>query len=478
MSVTNDQASAEVTTTGDSAKVAAARKANTPGRVLTASMVGTTIEFFDFYAYATASSLVFPALFFPNQTSTTQLLASFAVFGVAFVARPLGSVLFGHFGDRIGRKKTLVASLLIMGLATVLIGVLPTAHAPGWLILAPLFLVILRFAQGLGLGGEWSGAALLATENAPKGKRALFGIFPQLGAPAGFIGANLVFLAIAALVSEEAFLSWGWRVPFLLSALLVAVGLYVRFQLMETPAFQKAEEAQKVAKAPLGQVFRTSWWPLILGTMAMVGTYVVFYFMTSFTLTWGSSPATVEQAAAAAAAAGNSFDPTGFVPGLGYEKTEFLTYLIIGELAFAAAIFASGFLTDRFGRKRILLIGTALSIVYGLVAQPLFTAGTAGVVVALVVGFAFVGLTFGPMAAFLPELFPVNVRYTGSAIAYNMGSVIGAGPAPFVLIALWQNEGGSIWSVGVYVALASAVCAVFIALCRETKDADYENEIA
>ncbi|GAA2013261.1 MFS transporter [Brevibacterium samyangense] len=485
--MTRDSASAEVTEgaegagpapAAESEAVTAARKANTPARVISASMVGTTIEFFDFYAYATASSLVFPALFFPNQTSTTQLLSSFAIFGVAFIARPLGSVLFGHFGDRVGRKKTLVASLLIMGIGTFFIGLLPTAATPGWLILAPTLLVILRFSQGIGLGGEWSGAALLATENAPKGKRAIYGTFPQLGAPAGFIIANIFFVVIVAVLSEEAFLTWGWRVPFLMSALLVAVGLYVRFKLMETPAFQKASEKQEIAKAPLGQVFRSSWKALVLGTMAMVGTYVIFYFMTSFTLTWGATAATAEQAAAAAAAAGNSFDASTFVPGLGYPKTEFLVYLIIGEVFFAISIFLSGILSEKLGRKRLLLLGTAATAVYGLLVQPLFTAGTWGVILGLILGFTIVGQTFGPMAAFLPELFPVNVRYTGSAIAYNMGSVIGAGPAPFVLVALWQAEGGSIWSVGGYIVVAAAVTALFIAMTKETKDLDFEAQLS
>ncbi|MGO1824946.1 MAG: MFS transporter, partial [Brevibacterium aurantiacum] len=322
--------------------IAATRKNNTRGKVLTASMVGTTIEFFDFYAYATASSLVFPALFFPNQTSTTQLLSSFAIFGVAFVARPLGSIIFGHFGDRIGRKKTLIASLLIMGIGTFLIGLLPTASTPGWVVLAPLLLVLLRFCQGVGLGGEWSGAALLATENAPKGKRAIWGTFPQLGAPVGFIIANLLFVGLNKWTSPEAFLAWGWRIPFLLSALLVAVGLYVRMSLMETPAFQLVSQKQQISKAPLATVFKTSWKPLILGTFIMFATYVIFYFMTAFTLTYGTSPATTDQAKTAAEAAGTSFDPAGFVAGLGYTKSEFLTYLIIGVVFFGIFTVVSG----------------------------------------------------------------------------------------------------------------------------------------
>ena len=334
----------------ESDRIAATRKNNTRGKVLSASMVGTTIEFFDFYAYATASSLVFPALFFPNQTSTTQMLSSFAIFGVAFVARPVGSIIFGHFGDRVGRKKTLIASLLIMGIGTFLIGLLPTASTPGWVVLAPLFLVLLRFSQGVGLGGEWSGAALLATENAPPGKRAIWGTFPQLGAPVGFILANLLFVGLSTWISPEAFLSWGWRIPFLLSALLVAVGLYVRLTLMETPAFQLVEARQQISRAPIGRVFTGSWLPLLLGTFIMLATYVIFYFMTAFTLTYGTSPATVGQAEAAAEAAGKPFDPAGFVAGLGYAKNEFLTYLIIGVVFFGIFTVVSGPLAERLGR--------------------------------------------------------------------------------------------------------------------------------
>ncbi|RBP62803.1 fucose permease [Brevibacterium sanguinis] len=458
--------------------IALARRTNTRGKVLTASMVGTTIEFFDFYAYATASSLVFPALFFPNQTSTTQLLSSFAIFGVAFVARPVGSIIFGHFGDRIGRKKTLVASLLIMGIGTFLIGLLPTAATPGWVVLAPLFLVILRFAQGVGLGGEWSGAALLATENAPKGKRAIWGTFPQLGAPAGFILTNLLFIGLTKWTSPEAFLAWGWRVPFLLSALLVAVGLYVRLSLMETPAFQLVEQRQQVTRAPISRVFVTSWKPLVLGTFIMLATYVIFYFMTAFTLTYGTSPASVDQARAAAEAAGKPFDPAGFVAGLGYTKDEFLTYLIIGVVFFGIFTLVSGPLAEKLGRRKMLLGVSALIGGYGLVVNLLFNSGTLGVLVGLIIGFTLMGLTFGPMAAYLPELFPANVRYTGSAVSYNMASVIGAGPAPFAMVALWQAEGGTIFTCGLYIVAAAVLTIIALWLAEDTSDVDMESELS
>lgn len=464
--------------TAESDAIAATRKNNTRGKVLSASMVGTTIEFFDFYAYATASSLVFPALFFPNQTSTTQLLSSFAIFGVAFVARPVGSIIFDHFGDRVGRKKTLIASLLIMGIGTFLIGLLPTASTPGWVVLAPLFLVLLRFAQGVGLGGEWSGAALLATENAPKGKRAIWGTFPQLGAPVGFILANLLFVGLNSWTSPEAFLAWGWRIPFLLSALLVAVGLYVRLSLMETPAFQLVEQRQQISRAPIGRVFTNSWRPLVLGTFIMLATYVIFYFMTAFTLTYGTSPATTEEAAAAAEAAGKPFDPAGFVAGLGYAKNEFLTYLIIGVVFFGIFTVVSGPLAEKLGRRKMLMGVTVLIAVYGFAVNALFNAGTVGVVAALIIGFTLMGLTFGPMAAYLPELFPANVRYTGSAVSYNMASVIGAGPAPFAMVALWQAEGGTIFWCGLYIVAAAILTFAALFLAKETADLDMEAELS
>ncbi|MDQ4138214.1 MAG: MHS family MFS transporter, partial [Actinomycetota bacterium] len=411
--------------------------ANTRGRVIFASLIGTSIEFYDFYVYATAAVLVFPALFFANEDPTISLLQSFAAFGVAFIARPVGSIVFGHFGDRIGRKGTLVASLLTMGVATFIIGILPTGTTPGWELLAPGLLVLMRFFQGLGLGGEWSGAALLATENAPAGKRAVYGTFPQLGAPIGFILANGVFLILASTMDPVAFAEWGWRVPFLASAVLVIIGLYVRFKLIETPAFQKVVEQGAVAKLPLAQVFRSSWRPLILGTFIMLATYVLFYLMTTFTLTYGTTASSVEDAAAAAELAGKPFDPEAFVPGLGYTRNEFLIMLIIGVVFFGIFTLVSGPLAERFGRRKTLLTVTGGILVFGLLFAPLFGGGLIGTMAVLILGFTLMGLTFGPMGAVLPELFPTNVRYTGSAISYNFASILGAALAPFVAVALW-----------------------------------------
>ncbi|WP_125610459.1 MFS transporter [Specibacter cremeus] len=456
-------------------------QANSRGRVVVASLIGTTIEFYDFYVYATAAVLVFPALFFPNADATTQLLSSFAIFGVAFVARPLGSIVFGHFGDRIGRKGTLVASLLTMGIATFLIGVLPTAQVPGWSFWAPALLVLLRFAQGLALGGEWSGAALLATENAPANKRAIYGTFPQMGAPIGFIVANGLFLILNLTLTPAQFSAWGWRLPFLLSAVMVIIGLWVRLKLVETPAFQKVIDAGEVSKLPLGRVFKTSWRPLILGTFIMLATYVLFYLMTTFTLTFGTAPATIEAAKKAAAAKGKPMSASAieaWVPGLGYGRNEFLVMLIIGVVFFGVFTLVAGPLAEKFGRRKMLLWTTIGIIVFGFTFVPLFAGGTAGVLGLLVVGFILMGLTFGPMGALLPELFPTNVRYTGSAISYNLASILGAAVAPFIAVALWQSANGSPVLVGVYLSAMAVLTLIALVLMRETKDLDYDANVS
>ncbi|MDT0169976.1 MFS transporter [Pseudarthrobacter sp. BRE9] len=453
---------------------------NSRGRVIVASLIGTTVEFYDFYVYATAAVLVFPKLFFPGANETTQLLSSFAVFGVAFIARPLGSIVFGHFGDKFGRKGTLVASLLTMGIATFLIGCLPTALVPGWEFWAPALLVVMRFAQGLALGGEWSGAALLATENAPANKRAIYGTFPQLGAPIGFIIANVIFLVASYTLAPEAFQAWGWRVPFLLSAVMVILGLYVRLKLIETPAFTKVVESKEVAKLPLGRVFKNSWRQLILGTFIMLATYVLFYLMTTFTLTYGTKP-TLEGAKAAAEKAGKPMTEAAaaaFVPGLGYTRNDFLWMLIAGVVFFGIFTLVSGPLAEKYGRRKMLLAVTAGIFVFGLLFVPLFSGGFVGTMGLLIIGFSLMGLTFGPMGALLPELFPTNVRYTGSAISYNFSSILGAAVAPFIAVALWEAAKGSPVLVGVYLTAMAVLTLIALFLTRETRDLDYENNVA
>jgi MFS family permease len=399
---------------------------------------------------------------------------------VAFVARPLGSIVFGHFGDKFGRKGTLVASLLTMGIATFLIGCLPTALVPGWEFWAPALLVIMRFAQGLALGGEWSGAALLATENAPANKRAIYGTFPQLGAPIGFIIANVIFLVASYTLSPEAFAAWGWRVPFLLSAVMVILGLYVRLKLIETPAFTKVVQSNEVAKLPLGRVFKTSWRQLILGTFIMLATYVLFYLMTTFTLTYGTKP-TLAGAQAAAEKAGKPMTEAAaaaFVPGLGYTRNDFLWMLIAGVVFFGIFTLVSGPLAEKYGRRKMLMAVTAGIFVFGLLFVPLFSGGFVGTMGLLILGFSLMGLTFGPMGALLPELFPTNVRYTGSAISYNFSSILGAAVAPFIAVALWEAAKGSPVLVGVYLTSMAVLTLIALFLTRETRDLDYENNVA
>ncbi|MEO6793645.1 MAG: MFS transporter [Mycobacterium sp.] len=427
-------------------------------RIAAASMIGTTIEFYDFYVYATAAVTVFPHLFFPQGNPTTALLASLATFGLAFVARPLGSILFGHFGDRIGRKATLVASLLTMGIATFLIGVLPTYQQVG--LLAPALLAVLRFSQGLALGGEWSGAALLATETAKPGKRAFAGMWPQLGAPVGFLLATATFLILLRWPGQlnadsnlyGAFLTWGWRIPFLFSIVMVGVGLYVRLRLTETPVFARAIAADERVSAPVAEVFRGSWRQLVIGTFAMVATYTLFYTVTTWTLSYGTAKR----------------PPHG--TGLGYSYLDFLWLQLIAVLFLAAMLPVAALLADRFGRRPVLLVFTAGIMAYGTTFGAFLKAGTSpgAMLCFLIIGMTLMGLAFGPMSAVLPELFPTNVRYTGSGIAYNAASILGAAVAPF--IATWLATSHGVGWVGVYLSTAAAVSFVALLVMRETRD--------
>ena len=428
------------------APAGSAANRNSTRQVVLASLIGTSIEFYDFYVYATAAVLVFPKLFFPAGDATAATLQSLATFAIAFVARPVGSALFGHFGDRIGRKSTLVASLLTMGISTVLIGLLPGYAAIG--VLAPLLLALCRFGQGLGLGGEWGGAALLATENAPERKRAFFGTFPQLGAPIGFFVANGLFLLLSAVMSDEAFLAWGWRIPFLASAALVIIGLWVRLSLHETPAFAKVVESGERAEVPFVDVFRSGFKGLVLGTLIMLATYVLFYLMTVFSLSYGTAPG-----------------------GLGYSRSQFLVLLLVGVVFFGLTVPVAGWLADRFGRRPTLLVITAGIIVFGLLMGPWFGAGSLPAVLSfLIVGLGLMGLTFGPMGAVLPELFPTAVRYTGASVSYNIASLLGASVAPY--IATWLAGSYGLGWVGLYLAVVGAITLTALLLTRETKHTD------
>jgi metabolite-proton symporter len=411
---------------------------NSPQRVLFASLIGTTIEFFDFYIFATAAVLVFPKLFFPAADPKAAALQSFATFALAFFARPIGSALFGHFGDRIGRKATLVAALLTMGLSTVLIGLLPTYAQIG--VLAPLLLAIARFGQGLGLGGEWGGAVLLATENAPRGKEALYGMFPQLGAPIGFICSSTTFLLLTSGLTDKDLFAWGWRVPFLASALLVFIGLYVRLRIAETPAFQRAIDNHQRVRLPMIEVLREYGGTVVLGTFATTTTFVVFYLMTVFALSWGTTV-------------------------LHFARPHFLVMQIIGVLLFAATIPVSALIADRLGRLEMLMAATVAIIAFGLLFAPLFGSGTsAGALMFLCLGFALVGLTYGPLGAALAELFATPVRYTGASVTFNLAGIVGASLAPYIATSLAQTYGLS--SVGYYLSGAGVVTLIALIWIR------------
>lgn len=453
-------------TTSTASTAASASDITIPrSRVIMASLIGTTIEFYDFYIYATAAVAVFPALFFTGEDDTAKLLASMATFGAAFVARPIGSVIFGHFGDKVGRKATLVGALLTMGIATFLIGLLPTYYHIG--LWAPIMLTILRFCQGLGLGGEWSGAALLATEYAEEGKRARAAMWPQLGAPFGFILANgfMLLLTVAMGFTSVAtgdgldhnFLVWGWRVPFIASVIMVAVGLYVRFKLEETPVFKQAVAKDEKVKTPLVEAFKVAWWPMVQGTFIMLATYVLFYLMTAWILSFGIG----------AAEKG----------GLGIPYRSFLVIQLITILFFAAMVPVSGWLADKYGRRSSQLVITACIIAFGLCFGLLMNpevvgtgaeANTSRIVLFMAIGMTLMGLTFGSMSAYLPELFPTNVRYTASGISYNVASILGAALTPYA--AVWLNANGGVGAVGLYLAGAGVLTFIFMAITHETRD--------
>ena len=402
-------------------------KKNSPRTVLFASLIGTTIEFFDFYIYATAAVLVFPKLFFPAGDPSAAVLQSLATFAIAFFARPIGSAVFGHYGDRIGRKATLVAALLTMGISTVVIGLLPTYAAIG--TMAPLLLALCRFGQGLGLGGEWGGAVLLATENAPPGKRAWYGMFPQLGAPIGFFLSGGIFLLLSETLTEEQFFSYGWRIPFLASALLVIVGLYVRLKITETPDFQKVLEKNERVKLPFATVFRDHGRMLFLGTIVALATFVLFYLMTVFALSWGTTK-------------------------LGFTRKEFLIVQLFAVLFFALTIPFSAILADRRGRRTTLIWVSVAIAIFGLVLAPMFGSGvTWEVTLFMAVGLGLMGMTYGPLGTMLSELFPPAVRYTGASLTFNLAGILGASLAPY--IATWLATNHGLQYVGYYLTLAA-----------------------
>ncbi len=424
----------------------ASRDAMAPktGRIIVASLIGTAVEFYDFYIYGTAAALVLGPVFFPTHVPEAEQLAAFLTFGIAFLARPVGAFLFGHFGDRIGRKSTLVASMLVMGLSTTLIGLLPGYGTAG--ILAPVLLCLLRLGQGIGLGGEWGGAALLATESAPKGRRAWFGMFPQLGPSVGFLLSNGLFLILFAVLTNAQFLAWGWRIPFLASAVLVGIGLYVRGRLPETAAFQRSLARHERVRLPVREVLLRQGVPLLQGGFAMVVCYALFYISTVFALGYGTK--------------------TGHIP-----RETFLGFLCIAILGMAIATPVAAALADRFGRRPVLILAALAAAISGFLTAPLLGSGEPGLVLLfLVIELVLMGFTFAPMGALLPELFPTNLRYSGASAAYSLGGILGGSLAPYIAQRL-VVYGGLPW-VGHYITAAAVISLLAVLSMAETSARD------
>jgi metabolite-proton symporter len=410
-------------------------------RVALASLAGTTIEWYDFYIYGTAAALVFPHLFFPGLGSAAALVASFATFGVAFVARPLGAVIFGHYGDRIGRKRTLVFSLLLMGAATLVVGVLPTAATIG--IAAPIVLVLMRLCQGLAVGGEWAGAALLTAENAPAKKRGHYGMYPQLGPAIALVLSSATFLVAGLTLSEEQFLAWGWRVPFLVSITLIAVGLWIRLRIEETTSFQKVRKSHQVARLPFADVFRHQAREVVLVAGALTILFASFYLGVSYL--------------------------TSFATGqLGLTGPTVMTANIVAGLVFAVATILSATLSDRIGRRRLIIAGNLFSTVWALVVfQVIGSVGALGYCLVLCLTMIGVGTIYGPVGSFVPELFATRYRYTGAGVAYSLAGILGGSIPPVVAATLAANFGTA--SIGVYLAVMGLLSLVCVRFLSETR---------
>lgn len=395
-------------------------------RVLLASLTGTAVEFYDFYIYATAASLVFGALFFPSQSVASAQLSSYATFAVAFVARPIGALVFGHYGDRVGRKATLVASLLLMGGSTFAIAFLPGYARAG--LAAPVLLCALRFGQGFGLGGEWGGAALLAVENAPAGYRGRFGMFPQLGAPVGFVAANGLFLLLGLILPAADFERYGWRLPFLFSAVLVGLGLWVRLHVAETPAFRALVASERPAAVPLREVLVSHPAACLAGTAGVIACFALFYIATAFALGYGTHT-------------------------LGIPRTEFLGLQLVAIQCLLVSILVAGSLTDRLGARAVLVGGAGATVLVGAVTPVLLGRGDAPGALAFMAAALFVmGFVYGPLGAWLTGLFPARVRYTGVSLAFNLGGILGGGLAP--VLAQRLAASGGLAPVGLYLSLA------------------------
>jgi metabolite-proton symporter len=417
-------------------------------RIAVASFVGTAIEFYDFYIYGTAAALVFGSVFFPAFSPLAGTLAALGTFAVGFVARPLGAILFGHFGDRIGRKRMLIVSLVLMGGATIAVGLVPSYDSIGEL--APVLLVIARFLQGIGLGGEWGGAVLLATEYAPPGKRGLYSAFPQLGPAVGFVLGNALFLVLDATMTDETFRTIGWRIPFLASAVLLVVGYYIRMRIAETPVFQAAMQRQEQVKVPFADLLRSQPRVLLLATLAFVLAHTLFYTVTTFALSYGTT-------------------------SLHVDRTTMLFAAMVAVAIMGVATLLFAVRSDRVGRRRLSMASAVLALVW---AFPLFwlidTRNPLLITLGMTGGLLCFAMLYGPMGAFLPELFRVRFRYSGASFAYSASGIVGGGISPIVATDLLARTGSST-AVSFYLIGIALVCLVCVAQLRETKDADFTD---
>ncbi|MEC7188844.1 MAG: MFS transporter [Pseudohongiellaceae bacterium] len=423
-------------------------------KVALTALAGTSIEWYDFFLYATAAALVFPSAFFPDSSPTIGLILSFGTFAFGFIARPLGGVLFGHFGDRIGRKKTLVIALVMMGIASTLIGLLPTYATIG--IAAPILLSLLRFAQGLAIGGQWGGAMLLVTESAPADQRGYYGAYAQAGAPVGVILANLAFILISATVSEEFFMTWGWRIPFLVSVVLIGISMYIQLNMEDTEAFKELEALRQqrlAAEGPQETVAKRS--PVIealvkypkriaLAAGAFLSIQVTFYILIGFILAYGSDP-----------------------NGAAMSRDDMLIAVLLASALQVPAQFWASAYSDRHGRRGIFMLGAVLTGVWGFALFPLVDTGNFWLIVlGITGGLVFLGMMYGPQAAFFTELFSTEVRYSGASLGYQIGAILGGAFAPTIATILW-TEYDIVW-VSAYIALASVLALISVMMLTET----------
>jgi len=420
-------------------------------RVALTSLAGTSIEWYDFFLYGTAAAVIFPKAFFPQDLPPMVLLIiSFSTFAVGFIARPLGGLIFGHFGDRVGRKRTLVVALMMMGAATTLIGLLPTYSAIG--VAAPLILVLLRFVQGLAIGGQWGGAMLLVTESAPADQRGWYGAYAQAGAPVGVILANLAFIGVSSSMSEEAFMDWGWRLPFIASIVLIGISMYVQLRLEDTEAFKALQESQDgegsdqpIASSPVVEAIRKYPKRIMLAAGAFLSVQVTFYILIAFIIAYGVT-----------------------APELALSRDTMLTAVLIAAAIMVPSQFYFSGLSDRVGRKQIYRWGAILTGLWGFALFPLINTGEPlMIVIAVTLGLTFLGMQYGPQAAYFTELFTTEVRYSGASLGYQIGAILGGALAPTIAVLLWNELG--IFYVSVYILIAAILTLLSLSALEETK---------